>query len=51
MARNYKTNEKGHFIISGYDIFGGFQGIMINSDEGTYAGGSDDRKDGCAIGY
>ena len=46
-----KLMKKGHFIISGYDIFGGFQGIMINSDEGTYAGGSDDRKDGCAIGY
>jgi gamma-glutamyltranspeptidase/glutathione hydrolase len=31
--------------------FGGGQGIMIDRDAGVYWGGSDERKDGCAIGF
>jgi gamma-glutamyltranspeptidase / glutathione hydrolase len=31
--------------------FGGGQGIMIDSESGIYWGGSDRRKDGCAIGF
>lgn len=31
--------------------FGGGQGIMINPETGCYWGGSDRRKDGCAIGF
>jgi gamma-glutamyltranspeptidase/glutathione hydrolase len=31
--------------------FGGGQGIMIDPATGTYWGGSDSRKDGCAIGF
>lgn len=31
--------------------FGGAQGIMIDSRTGAYWGGSDARKDGCAIGF
>jgi gamma-glutamyltranspeptidase/glutathione hydrolase len=31
--------------------FGGGQGIMIDPATGAYWGGSDRRKDGCAIGY
>jgi gamma-glutamyltranspeptidase/glutathione hydrolase len=31
--------------------FGGGQGIMIDSATGAYWGGSDARKDGCAIGF
>jgi gamma-glutamyltranspeptidase/glutathione hydrolase len=30
---------------------GGFQGILINPESGVMMGGSDMRKDGCAIGY
>ena len=46
-----KLIEKGHSIITGFDIFGGYQGIHINPKNGAFEGGSDDRKDGCAIGY
>lgn len=46
-----KLIEKGHLIISGLDIFGGYQGILIDPKSGTLAGGSDIRKDGCAIGF
>ncbi len=46
-----KLIEKGHFLISAFDVSGGYQGIMIDPETGAFAGGSDDRKDGCAIGY
>lgn len=43
--------DKGHKLVSGVDIFGGFQGILINPNSKMLQGGSDPRKDGCAIGY
>jgi gamma-glutamyltranspeptidase/glutathione hydrolase len=46
-----KLIEKGHSLINAFDVFGGYQGIRIDHEKGTFAGGSDDRKDGCAIGY
>lgn len=46
-----KLIEKGHFLISAFDVFGGYQGILIDPTTGAFAGGTDDRKDGCAIGY
>jgi gamma-glutamyltranspeptidase/glutathione hydrolase len=43
--------DKGHKIVSGADVFGGFQGIRIDPHTGLLQGGSDPRKDGCALGY
>jgi gamma-glutamyltranspeptidase/glutathione hydrolase len=43
--------DKGHKVISAVDFFGGFQGIRIDPDNGMLQGGSDPRRDGCAIGY
>jgi gamma-glutamyltranspeptidase/glutathione hydrolase len=42
---------KGHKIGYDVDVFGGYQGIWIDSSRGVLVGGSDLRKDGCAIGY
>jgi gamma-glutamyltranspeptidase len=33
------------------DVFGGYQGIWREENPRRYFGGSDPRKDGCAIGY
>ncbi|MBU8878599.1 gamma-glutamyltransferase [Bacillus sp. FJAT-29790] len=43
--------EKGHHVTSGLDFFGGYQGIRIDTKTNMLQGGSDPRKDGCAIGY
>lgn len=43
--------ERGHKIGVQGDVFGGFQGIRIDHCNGVLTGGSDLRKDGCAIGY
>jgi len=42
--------RKGHRIIAEAN-FGGSQGILIHPEYGTLIGGSDPRKDGCALGY
>jgi gamma-glutamyltranspeptidase/glutathione hydrolase len=42
--------KRGHTLANRVDVFGGFQGIWIE-DSGVLCGGSETRKDGCAIGY
>ena len=43
--------KKGHHITKPVGSFGGYQAIMIDLQHGTLHGGSDPRKDGCAVGY
>ncbi len=47
----YKLMHKGHRIIWAVGSFGGYQGIMIDPKTGVLYGGSDIRKDGCALGW
>jgi gamma-glutamyltranspeptidase/glutathione hydrolase len=41
----------GHRVTQPSKPIGGSQAIWIDWDEGVLTGGSDPRKDGCAIGY
>jgi gamma-glutamyltranspeptidase / glutathione hydrolase len=42
---------KGHRLTTSPGGFGGYQAIMIDPKTGALFGGSDPRKDGCAIGW
>ncbi|HTF79096.1 MAG TPA: gamma-glutamyltransferase, partial [Bradyrhizobium sp.] len=44
-------NKLGHQTTSVVGPLGGGQAIWIDWDKGTLTGGSDPRKDGCALGY
>jgi len=41
----------GHRVVSAVDVWGGYQGILIDPKTGVLMGGSDPRKDGLAIGW
>ena len=43
--------EKGHRVLYNRGMFGGYQAILLDRSFGTLRGGSDPRKDGCAVGY
>lgn len=46
-----KLAEMGHKVRKGLGSYGGYQGIWREDGPMRYFGGSDPRKDGCAIGY
>ena len=43
--------KKGHKVEFSEETIGGGQAIFIDRQKGNFIGGSDPRKDGCAIGY
>lgn len=46
-----KLESMGHKVVSDRSGFGGYQAIRVDLENGVLIGGSDPRKDGCAIGY
>ncbi len=43
--------QRGHRVITPPSSIGGVQAIQVDAEHGVYAGGSDPRADGCAIGF
>jgi gamma-glutamyltranspeptidase/glutathione hydrolase len=42
---------KGHRIVQSPGVFGGYQGVHMDPHSGVLYGASENRKDGCAVGY
>jgi len=42
---------RGHCVETTVNDYGGYQGIWIDEEAGELLGGSEPRKDGCALGY
>jgi gamma-glutamyltranspeptidase/glutathione hydrolase len=47
----HALEAKGHTIVAGRGLMGGYQAIVIDPRTGVLLGGSDPRKDGLAIGW
>lgn len=46
-----ELQDKGHQVIRSKGEFGGYQGILIDWEEGVLKGATECRKDGIAVGY
>jgi gamma-glutamyltranspeptidase/glutathione hydrolase len=46
-----QLEARGHHLAESRGGFGGYQAIRIDLEHGVLIGGSDPRKDGCAMGY
>ena len=46
-----ELRRRGHQVERSKGSFGGYQAIQIDWEHGVLHGGSDPRKDGCAVGY
>ncbi|MCS6850590.1 MAG: gamma-glutamyltransferase [Gemmataceae bacterium] len=46
-----ELERRGHRVVTGQRNGGGFQGILIDPKTNMLHGGSEYRKDGCAVGY
>lgn len=46
-----ELEKRGHKLIDAPGSFGGYQAILIDRETGALVGGSDPRKDGCALGW
>ena len=47
-----KLNGRGHHVVGGNpESFGGAHMVAIDPESGALIGGSDPRKDGCALGF
>jgi len=42
---------KGHQVVRAKGAFGGYQGILIDRENGVLHGATETRKDGAAVGY
>ena len=43
--------DRGHAVGASVGFFGGGQALLAHPEYGTFQGGSDSRRDGCAIGF
>ena len=50
-AVSEQLRAMGHSVERRVGDFGGYQGIYFDAEQGVYHGASDNRKDGCALGY
>jgi gamma-glutamyltranspeptidase/glutathione hydrolase len=46
-----ELTRRGHKLGVTIGPYGGYQAVLRNHETGVYAGATESRKDGCALGY